>query len=86
MQKELLLTQDLKYYNQVCELLTKHNIRYFTRVIDRKSAPSSIWSVFGQSRRNTQGLLFEDKRLQLSYSIYVDRKNYSLARSFLSKY
>lgn len=82
MQKELTVTQSAEHYQRICFVLNEHQIRYFTKIADRRNPHLAFFSFLGtSSRRSALGELGE--KAQSFYYIFVRRRDLEKARHLL---
>ena len=82
--KQIYISQSLEDFNKARELLIKNNIPITTKVSDRANPLSPLWSIFSNSKRNRSGMMFENKKVQIFYYIFVKKDNFDLATQIIN--
>ncbi len=82
--KQIYVSQSLEDFYKARELLIKNNIPITTEVSDRTNPLSPLWSIFTNSKRNRSGMMFVNKKVQISYYIFVKKDNFDLATQIIN--
>lgn len=85
MKKEILVTNNVEKFSIAKEKLSFNNIKYKYKVISNDEASFSIFSFLFKDSRRSRGSLGEKINFNKTYYLYVDSKNYELAKKVLEK-
>lgn len=82
--KQVYISQNLKDFEDAKSALINHNIPFSTRISSGENPLFPIWSIFGDSKRNRRGMMFENKHVQNFYYIYVKKEYYKQAQYLIN--
>ena len=78
--QELIITYDLKRQSEIRDTLSQNGIKYYVKVINRKSP-----SPFTVGSRAKTGAFGEDLQLSYEYIIYVSKADYPKAKDIINR-